>query len=392
MLDRFGPAPDNGAHIREGMRAYLDYNATAPLRPEARTAMMRALDTLGNPSSVHAEGRAARALVERARTQVAALVGASPRQVTFTSGGTEANATVLTPAWSRNGVPLKLRHLVVSAVEHPSVLSGGRFPQDRVHQAPVDGDGVVDLAALATVLDRLDGPALVSVMGANNETGVIQPVAGVVACVHPRGGIVHSDAVQVAGRVPVDIGALGVDVLTLSSHKLGGPQGAGAIVRRGGAAEFAPLVTGGGQETRVRAGTENVAAIAGFGAAAASSIHDTAEEKRLRSLSADLERIVGNEAVIFGRGVPRLPQTVCFGLAGMSAETAVIALDLAGVAVSSGAACSSGKVGPSHVLTAMGVGDDVSRSAIRLSLGWDSAEEHLDSFSKVWADVLERAR
>lgn len=372
-------------------RAYLDYNATAPLRPAARAAMEQALDTLGNPSSVHAEGRRARALMERARAQVAALVGASPRNVVFTSGGTEANATVLTPRWSRDGAAVDVEHLVIGAAEHPSVLAGGRFPPDRVHTVPVDRNGVVDLAALDVLLDSLGGPAMVSVMGANNETGVIQPVSEVAARARARGAIVHTDAVQLAGRVAVDIGALGVDVLTLSGHKIGGPQGAGAIVRADGAGQYAPLLTGGGQESGHRAGTQNVAAIAGFGAAASVAVYEPAEEARLRSLSAELERIVGNEAVVFGRDVPRLPQTVCFARPGISAETAVIALDLAGVAVSSGAACSSGKVGPSHVLAAMGVEEDVARSAIRLSLGWESAENDLDSFSKAWADVIERA-
>jgi cysteine desulfurase len=371
-------------------RAYLDHNATAPLRPEARAAMLAALDAVGNASSVHGEGRAARKRVEAARGEVAALVGGDARNVTFTGGGTEANVTVLTPAWTLAGRPLGLERLLVSAVEHVSVLAGGRFPADRIEAVPVDGDGVVRLDALKEMLEK-PGKALVSVMLANNETGVIQPVADVAKLARSAGALVHSDAIQAAGRMPVDIAALGVDVLTLSAHKIGGPQGAGAIVTAGGALAFAPLLAGGGQERRNRAGTENVASIAGFGAAAEAARAGLDRGTTLAALRDELAGIIresGVKVTVFGENVPRLPQTLCLGIEGISAETLVIALDLEGVAVSSGSACSSGKVAPSHVLAAMGVPPRLAKGAIRLSLGWDSAPEDIHLFSTAWRRVL----
>jgi cysteine desulfurase len=375
-------------------RLYLDYNASAPLRPEARAAMAEALGEIGNPSSVHAEGRAARARVEAARAAVARLVGGDPKLVTFVSGGTEANNTVLTPDWHLGARPHRRDVLLVGATEHPSVLAGGRFPAERVRAVPVDGNGVTDLCALQALLGAAaaDGEtALVSVMLANNETGVIQPVAEIARIAHGAGALVHSDAVQAAGRVPVDIGALGVDVLTLSAHKIGGPQGIGAVIRARGDLSFAPLVVGGGQEKRLRAGTENVAAIAGFGAAADLSRADLENAQGwalLRDRIAALMAAAGRKPVIFGEGAPRLPQTLCVGIDGMAAETLVIALDLQGVAVSAGAACSSGKVAQSHVLAAMGVPPRLAKAAIRISLGWDSKESDLDLFSTAWRSVL----
>ena len=371
-------------------RVYLDYNATAPLRPAARMAMAAALEAVGNPSSVHTEGRAAHALVEEARTRVAGLVGGGAGLTTFTSGGSEANNTVLTPAWSRAGKPCPVEILLVGATEHPSVLAGGRFPPDRAKTIPVDGDGVVDLDRLEAMLATANGQTLVSVMAANNETGVVQPVAEVARIAHAAGALVHTDAVQAAGRVAVDIGSLGVDVLTLSAHKIGGPQGAGAIVRADEALTFAPLVTGGGQERRLRAGTENVTAIAGFGAAAEAALADLAKAERWAGWRDRLAAIVGGErtSTVFGRSAERLPQTLCIAIARVPAETLVIALDLAGVAVSSGSACSSGKVAPSHVLAAMGVPAGLARCAIRLSLGWQSAESDLDSFATAWRGVV----
>jgi cysteine desulfurase len=374
-------------------RTYLDYNASAPLRPEAGAAMTAALAARGNASSVHTEGRAAHARLEQAREAVAALVGGEARLVTFTSGGTEANVTVLTPDWTHAGTPVHFRALIAGATEHPSVLAGGRFAAERVHRVAVDGDGVVRLDDLRRLLAAVEGPALVSVMAANNETGVIQPVAEIAGIAHAHGALVHSDAVQAAGRIAVDLAALGVDVLTLSAHKIGGPQGAGAIVRANADWTFAPLLTGGGQERRTRAGTENVAAVAGFGAAAqAAGAECTAAAARLAPLRDCLAAMVktAKGAVVFAEGAARLPQTVCFAVPGIPAETLVIALDLAGVAVSSGAACSSGKVAPSPVLAAMGVPPELARCAIRLSLGWDSAEKDIDSFARAWASVLSR--
>ena len=316
--------------------AYLDWNATAPLRPEARAAMTAALDASGNPSSVHAAGRAARRLVDRARDQVAALVGVSAKEVVFTSGGTEANVLALSP--SIGGC------LLVSTIEHPSVRSGGRFTA--VEDVPVTADGVVDFAALERLVAGRDRP-LVSIMLANNETGVIQPVARAAEIVHAAGGLLHVDAVQGPGRISCDFKALGADLMTLSAHKLGGPQGAGALIRRDGFA-LEPLIKGGGQERGARAGTENVAAIAGFGAAAEAAAKALADETtRMGALRDRLEagiKAVASDAVIFGAPGVRLCQTTLFSVPGMKAETAVIAFDLEGVAISSGSACSSGKV------------------------------------------------
>ena len=374
-------------------RLYLDYNATAPLRPEARAAVVAALDLVGNASSVHAEGRAAHRLIEDARTEVARLVGGDAKLVTFTSGGTEANDAVLTPDWTVAGKAHRFDLLFASAIEHPSVLAGGRFPKDAIRLIPVHETGIVDLAALKAMLlqaDREGRRALVSVMLANNETGAVQPVAEAAEIAHEHGALVHTDAVQAAGRMAVDIAALGVDVLTLSAHKIGGPQGAGAIVRARETVAFAPLITGGGQEKRLRAGTENVAAIAGFGAAARAAGAErgrTAEWSRWRDR---LAAIVGEggTATVFSSGVDRLPQTLCFAIPGIPAETLLIALDLEGVAVSSGSACSSGKVSASHVLAAMGAAPALAKCAIRLSLGWDSKESDLDSFATAWRRVL----
>lgn len=376
-------------------RIYLDYNAGAPLRPEARAAMVAALDRAGNASSVHAEGREARRLIERARGEVAALVGADRRNVTFVGGGSEANVTVLTPDLVVGGKPRRVERLLVGASEHPSALSGGRFAKAAVTELPVDAEGRLRLDALEAALEAAADAgetALVSVMLANNETGAVQPVAEIAAIARRHGAFVHSDAAQAAGRLPIDIAALGVDFLTLSSHKIGGPQGAGAIVQRGEDVGFAPLVTGGGQEHRRRAGTENVAAIAGFGAAAAAALSDLAAAGRWQRWR---DRLAGSVAAwakctIFSEGAERLPQTLCLGFAGMSAETLVIALDLEGVAVSSGSACSSGKVGPSHVLAAMGVAPALARSAIRVSFGWDTEETDLDRFETALRRVVER--
>jgi cysteine desulfurase len=371
-------------------RSYLDWNATAPLRPEARAAFMAALDATGNPSSVHAEGRAARRLIEVAREQVAALVGAQPRDVVFTSGGTEANVLALAPAAGPHGAVC--RSLVVSAVEHPSVLAGGRFPAAAVERLPVTGDGQVDLAALERRLAERAGPVLVSLMLANNETGVVQPVSEAARLVHQAGSMLHVDAVQAAGRIPCDINALGADLVTISGHKIGAPKGVGALIRRqSGGCAADPLITGGGQERGARAGTENVAGIAGFGAAAAAALQALATERaRMAELRDRLEaglKAASPDAIIFGAEAERLPNTTLFAVAGMKAETAVIAFDLAGVAVSSGAACSSGKVQPSHVLAAMGVPPQLARGAVRVSLGPTTTESEINCFVDAWIKV-----
>ena len=368
-------------------RAYLDWNATAPLRPEAREAMCEALDVAGNPSSVHAEGRAARRLVEAAGGRVASLVGAEPRNVVFTSGGTEANVLALSPAVGAGNEPC--RRLMVSAIEHPSVLAGGRFSAAAVERLPVTGRGEIDLSALATRLKAAEGRVLVSLMLANNETGIVQPVSEAAHLVHQAGGMLHVDAVQAAGRIACDINALSADLLTVSGHKIGAPKGVGALIRRDAALSIAdPLIKGGGQERGARAGTENVAAIAGFGAAAATALAGLAADRaRMIGLRDRLEaglRAASPEVVIFGAEAERLPNTTLVAQPGMKAETAVIAFDLNGVAVSSGAACSSGKVQPSHVLAAMGVPPRLAGGAIRVSLGPTTTESEIDRMIEAW--------
>jgi cysteine desulfurase len=362
---------------------YLDYNATVPLRPAAAAAVAAALQVTGNPSSVHAFGRRARRLVEDARAQVAALVGARPEQVVFTGGGTEANNLALA------GVGRRRR--LVSAIEHDSVLNAA--PGAEV--LPVARDGVVVLDALAERLAGSAAPALVSVMLANNETGVVQPVAEVAALAHRHGALVHCDAVQAAGKVAVDLAALGVDLMSVSAHKLGGPQGAGALIVADGI-ELAPLLRGGGQERGRRAGTENLAAIAGFGAAAAAlAACRKSEAARVARLRDDLEARV--QALVpgakrFGAAAPRLGNTACIAMPGVASEIQVMGLDLAGVAVSAGAACSSGKVRPSHVLRAMGASEAEAATAIRVSLGWASVAEDVDRFVEAWGAVYARAQ
>jgi cysteine desulfurase len=382
------------AAARPQNRVYLDYNATAPLRAEAREAALAAMETTGNPSSVHAEGRAARRIVEDARNQVARLAGISSRCVTFVSGGTEAANAALNPLFGGGPNAAPLERLIVSAGEHPCVLSGHRFPAAEV--APLRPDGRVDLDWLDAACRR-PGRALVALQGANNETGVIQPVAEAAALVHAAGGFLFCDAVQMAGRMASDVATLGPDALMLSAHKMGGLKGAGALVMsREGLSLGAPFMRGGGQERGARAGTESVAAIAAFGAAARESLAELdSEPARLTGLRDRLAlavRSVAADAAIFGETAPRLPNTVCFAVPGVEAATLMIALDLAGVAVSSGSACSSGKVTPSHVLAAMGVTPELARGAIRLSLGFASSEADVDRFAHAFASVIARMR
>jgi cysteine desulfurase len=380
-------------------RAYFDWNATTPLRREARDALQEALALPGNPSSVHAEGRAARRVIEQAREEVARLVGARSADVIFTSSGTEANALALTPAIETSAEKRPRDRLFISAIEHSSVRTGGRFPREAVEHLAVDVDGRLNLVTLAETLSRASHP-LVSIMLANNETGIIQPVTEAAAIVHAAGGLLHVDAVQAAGRIAIDITALGADLLTLSAHKIGGPKGVGALVRRSDDIHFAePLIRGGGQERGMRAGIENVAGIAAFGAAAAAAgAQRTAEAAHMLALRSRLEtglKVISPQAVIFGEAAPRLPNTTLFARDGIKAETAVIAFDLDGVAVSSGAACSSGKVQPSHVLAAMGVSPVLIRGAVRVSLGWTTTETELERFLDAWrklASALSKGR
>jgi cysteine desulfurase len=377
-------------------RIYFDYNATAPLRPEAARAVSLALGVTGNASSVHAEGRAARALIEKARGQVAGLIGAREAQVTFTSGGTEANNLALGPSLHRSGEPAGIERLFVSAIEHPSVLSGHRFAADRVETVPVLACGRVDLDGLKARLAALpeDETFLVSAMLANNETGIIQPLAEIVEMVHAFGGFVHSDAVQAAGKIPIDFAGLGVDLMSLSAHKIGGPQGTGALIVADGLVLGEAVVRGGGQEGGRRGGTENLPGIVGFGAAAEAAAKGLADMARVGGLRDQLETGICGTApgtVVVGRDVQRLANTLCFSPPGCSAETLVIAFDLAGVAVSSGSACSSGKVSASHVLKAMGVAADRASGAVRVSLGWKTQPAEVGRFLEVWSDIWGRA-
>jgi cysteine desulfurase len=346
---------------------YLDHNATSPLRPEALDAVVEALRAGGNPSSVHRPGRAARVRIDRARRQVAELLGALPGEVVFTSGGTEANNLALRGH----------KRVLVSAIEHESVLKA--VPD--AERVAVDANGVIDLAALERML--ANGPALVSVMFANNETGVIQPIAEVVRLARTAGALVHCDAVQAAGKVPVDLHGLGVDYLSLSAHKLGGPTGVGALVVRDGA-PFATDRVGGGQESRRRAGTENVAGIVGFGAAAEAS-------RGGLDVAALRDRIEANlTGKVHGAAASRLPNTTCLSMSGVAAETQVMALDLAGVAVSAGSACSSGKVTRSAVLAAMGVDPAEAETAIRISCGWNTVFEDIERLIAAWQGLYTR--
>ena len=366
------------------VRIYLDWNATTPLRPEARAAMAAAWELVGNPSSVHAEGRQARRLVEEARAAVGAAVGALPRNVVFTSSGTEANALALAPGL-RSGARGPIQRLLASAVEHASVLAGGRFSAQAVSKIAVTGSGVLDLDDLRRLL--ASGPALVSIMAANNETGALQPIREAAEIVHEAGGLLHVDAIQALGKMPFDVKMIGADLATLSAHKIGGPKGVGALVVAEGLTGLEPLLRGGGQELGRRAGTENVAGIAGFGAAvrAAMATRDT-ESVRMEQLRNRLERGLRQSEglTLFAEEVARLPNTTLFTAPGLKAETAVIGFDLEGVAVSSGSACSSGKVQPSHVLQAMGFADQMAHGAVRLSLGWSTSEADIDYCLKAW--------
>ena len=365
---------------------YMDHNATTAVRPEARDAVALALALTGNPSSVHGSGRTARRLVEDARDAVAALVGAEPAWVVFTSGGTEANNLALR-------VLPKRAPILCSAVEHASVLS----VMDGIVEIPVDGDGVVDLGALEALLAGEDTPALVSVMLANNETGVLQPVADVAALAHEHGALIHCDAVQAAGKMAIDFRALGCDLMSLSAHKIGGPSGVGALVVTSGVEgdlSLIPMLRGGGQERGRRAGTENVPGIAGFGAAARAAREGLTDFARLGRWRERIENRLRQRADsrVYGFGAPRLANTSCLTMPGVEAETQVIQFDLAGVAVSAGAACSSGKVEPSRVLAAMGVDANEAATAIRVSLGWNTTEDDADKFVEAWIQVYGQAQ
>jgi len=373
-------------------RIYFDHNASAPLLPAARSAMVAALDLDANPSSVHADGRAARKLIEDARRDVAALVGADAGNVIFTSGATEAASTFLQPDWRMGRGAVRVSRAYVSTADHPCTLNGGHFARDAVTLIGVDGDGLIRLDDLERALashDRDGGLALVCVHAANNETGVIQPMAEIARIARAAGAIVAFDAVQAAGRVPLDISM--ADFLILSSHKIGGPKGIGAIVSAGGLLMPAPLVAGGGQERGHRAGTENTVAIAGFGAAAREAKAGLAAMHVVGAMRDRMEAAIRElvpDAVIFGAAVERLPNTTFFAIADMKAETVQIAFDLEGVSLSAGSACSSGKVGPSHVLAAMGHG--AYGGALRVSIGHSTTDEEIGRFATALRKIASR--
>jgi cysteine desulfurase len=365
-------------------RIYLDYNATAPLRPEARDALLAALD-IGNPSSVHEEGRKARALVEAARADVARLVGAPAETVIFTSGGTEACNLALGLRQAPAG---EIKRLLVSAIEHSAVLAAAKESGLPVEELPVTPDGVLDLDALDAALAD-DTPALVCVMLANNETGVIQPIAEVAAKTRAHGSLLFCDGVQAAGKIDINLFALGVDALSLSGHKLGAPMGVGALVTRP-AVVVPPQLIGGGQELGRRAGSENISGITAFAAAARAAMRDLEAFADLADRRDQMEAALlaaQAQLVVYGKGAPRLANTSCFALSGLNAETLVMAMDLAGISVSAGSACSSGKVSRSHVLAAMQAEPHISKGVLRVSLGWQSRAEDTQKLVNEWSKL-----
>ena len=371
-------------------RIYLDYNASAPVLPVARDAFLAVLETPGNASSVHREGQAQRRAIETARRAVAALTGAKSDNVVFTSGATESAASLLTPEWTFGRAPIAYDRLIIGATEHPCVKAGGQFDASKISIAPGDNNGLIVLAALEELLSHANAAGerpLVAIQLANNETGVIQNINAIAQAVHNAGGFLIADVAQAAGRVPVDISALGADALILSSHKMGGIKGAGAIIYSGELLRPKPILIGGGQEKGFRAGTENAAAIAAFGAVAA-LVTDRTPIKALRdAFEAGLTSMLP-DAIIHGRFVKRLDNTSFFSILDVKAETAMIAFDLDGIAVSSGSACSSGKVGRSAVLEAMGY--DEAGGAIRISFGPHNNADDLDAALAIVAKLDDR--
>jgi cysteine desulfurase len=376
-------------------RAYLDHNATSPLRPEARAAMLDALETLGNPSSVHAEGRAAKALLEDARAAVARAIGGPRRGVVFTSGATEAASLALSPGLRRDGDAAPIDVLLIGAGEHLCVMQGHRFPRDAVETVPLTSEGTISLEALTAALARRAGArVMLALQAVNNETGVIQPVAEAAALIHAANGVVVCDAVQSLGRRETTFASTDADILFFSSHKLGGPMGVGALAFRDESLHLdAPMLRGGGQEFGRRAGTENVSGIAGFAAALTAATADVAGEGlRLADLRDELERQVlkiAPDSRFYGSGAPRAPNASAFTIPGLAPRTMLMALDLENVALSAGSACSSGKMMESHVLAAMGAEE---KEALRASFGWSSTQEDVELFGKVLARVVDRMR
>lgn len=361
---------------------YLDWNANAPMRREAIDAVADALTWCGNPSSVHQFGRRARQAVNAAREAVASLVNAAADDVVFTSGGTEANNFALQA--------FPERRLIVSAIEHDSILAAA----PAVSRLPVSDLGIVDLEALEHWLAADSRPALVSVMFANNETGAIQPAEAVARIAKKYGALFHCDAVQGPGKVAVDFRALGADMMTISAHKIGGPMGMGALILRGGL-EVQSLIRGGGQERGRRGGTENFPGIVGFGAAAKLAAVEAGAYARVAQWRDDAQQRIlamAPDAKVFAAESPRLPNTLSIAMPGVASTTQVIALDLAGVMVSAGAACSAGKVTRSHVLDAMSVPRELADCAIRISLGWSTGAAEIDHLVEAWGALYARTR
>ena len=379
-------------------RIYLDYNATAPVRPAAKLAVLAALDHVGNASSIHQEGRKARGLMEAAREQVAKLINAQSKEITFTSGGTESNNLVLASDLGALGKKQPLAATLLSATEHPSLIKAQELSQRPVELINVDDNGILDLDHLEQLLktwqEKSDLPVLVSVMLVNNETGVIQPMQRIANLVHQYGGFIHADAIQALGKIAIDFENMNVDLLSLSSHKIGGPQGAGALVIRLGMLVDS-YVKGGGQELGLRAGTENIPAISGFGAAAKECADELKNKNQYNEMRQSLEvkiKQISPDVTIFAEAVDRVATTSCFAIKGLTAERALMSLDLAGIAISSGSACSSGKVSQSHVLKAMGINDDVALCALRLSFGWNTKPQELDVFITEYTKIYQRMR
>ena len=373
-------------------RHYLDHNATAPVRPEVVEAVANAMALDGNALSVHAEGRAAHKVLEDAREQVRALANAPVNGVVFTSGGTEAIHLALHGSVAANG----LKRIFVSAIEHSAVAANAAATGAEVETIPATADGVVDIAWLKDRLEgydvERDGPFLVCVMAANNETGVVQPWREAADLTHDAGGLIFIDAAQALGKVPVNFVMSGADMMSATAHKFGGPLGAGVLFVAPNL-PLEPVMRGGGHEMNRRAGTHNVPANAGFGKACALARETLARSAEIAGLRDRIEKVVAQAgARVWGAGRDRLPGTLCFSAPGFSAETQLMALDLAGVAVSSGSACSSGKAKPSHVLAAMGATEEEAASSIRVSLGWNSTQADADAFCAAWSNAYERIK
>ena len=365
------------------MSVYLDYNASGLVRPEVREAMAEALADGGNPNAVHAAGRRARARVENARARVAELVGADPTAIVFSSGGTESNAQAVASALAAG-----CERVIVSATEHPCVAEAAAVSSAPVEVLPVDGEGVVDLAWLADALKRPGRPP-VAIHHANNESGVIQPIAEAAQWIRAAGGWLHVDAIQSAGKIPVDVRELDADSLTLSAHKLGGPQGVGALVLKAGR-EAVKILHGAGQERGLRAGTENTPGIAGFGVAADCAARDLPEAMAHASWRDAAEaKVRAAGATIVGAGAPRLPNTLFMAVEGWDSPQQLITLDLAGIMISAGSACSSGKTKPSKTMLAMGL-EPLATGAVRISGGWGTTEQDWIRFADAWVAAWQK--